>query len=90
MVDAKAVRAKLSKQLKIDLEPHEKVHIHKEDVNHAEMSDRQLDDYVMNAEHFGDRDIRCATQIKVLGQYIARISLNRGHSIPIKFEIIKR
>ena len=37
MVDAKAVHRKLSKQLKIALEPHEKVRIFKKPMNHSEL-----------------------------------------------------
>jgi hypothetical protein len=89
-VDAKAVRDKLSVQLKIDLQRHEKVHLHKEEVNLDEMTDAQLDEFVSKPEIFGDRDVPCTIQIKTLGQYVARISLKGGFSIPLKFEVVKR
>lgn len=89
-VDAKAIRKKLSFQFKIDLQPHEKVHLHKEEVNLDEMKDSQLDEFVNNPEVFGDRDVPCTIQIKSLGQYVARISLKGGFSIPLKFEVVKR
>jgi hypothetical protein len=90
-VDAKAIRNKLSVQLKIDLQRHEKIHIHKEEVaNIDEMTDTQLDEFVMKPEIFGDRDVPCTNHIKTLGQYIARISLKGGFSIPLKFEVLKR
>eukprot|EP00977_Amphora_coffeiformis_P028268 scaffold34921_cov162-Amphora_coffeaeformis.AAC.2 len=38
-VDAKAICKKLSKQLWIDLEPHEKVHLWSEPVVHSELKD---------------------------------------------------
>lgn len=90
VVDAKAVRRKLSKQLKIDLEMHEKVHVLKEAVNHSDLvSERQLEPFMLQ---FGDdtRDAPCAVQIKHLGEYIARISLQGGYSIPLKIEVLKR
>ena len=90
MVVALNVRQKLSKQLKIDLEKHEMVHICKDDVNYQEMNDKQLDEFVLNTERFGDRNIKCTQAIKTLGQYIARISLRGGYDIPLKFEVVKR
>jgi hypothetical protein len=87
MVDAKAVRRKLSKQLKIELEPHEKVHVIKEQVNHSELRDKQLE---LLMKDLGDRDTPCTTQIKHLGEYVARISLQGGYSIPLKIEVLKR
>jgi hypothetical protein len=91
MVDAKAIRRKLNKQLRIRLEPYEKVHIHKESVNFDETTDKELNELVMNTELYGiDREKSCNNQIKMLGQYVARISLRGGYNIPLKFEIIKR
>lgn len=88
LVDAKAVRRKLSKQLNIDLEEHEKVHVLKEPVNHAELTtERQVEPIL---QQFGEADVRCTTQIKHLGEYIARISLRGGYSIPLKLEVLKR
>ena len=92
MVDAKAVRQKLSKQLKIALEPHEKVHVFKEPVNHSELVREQLETYVLNMlKDLGDHsDAPCTTQIKHLGDYIALISLKGGYSIPLKEEVLKQ
>jgi hypothetical protein len=87
VVDAKAVRRKLSKQLRIDLEPHEKVHLYKEPVNHAELKGKQLEMYMND---LGDRNQPCTAQIKHLGDYIARISLQGGYTIPLKIEVLKR
>lgn len=64
--------------------------MHKEEVNLDDMTDTQLDEFVAKPEIFGDRDVPCTNQIKTLGQYVARISLKGGFSIPLKFEVIKR
>ncbi len=92
MVDTKAVRQKLNKQLKISLEPHERVHIYKEQVDHDELTPKELTELVMNDELFGveNRELASETQIKTLGQYVARICLRGGFNIPLKFEIMKR
>jgi hypothetical protein len=91
MVDAKALRQKLDKQLRIRLEPYEHVHVNKEPVDHYEMTEKQLDELVANTELFGtDHEKACTNQIIVLGQYVARISLRGGYNIPLKFEILKR
>ena len=91
MVDAKAIRQKLNKQLKINLESHERVHVYKEQVDHV-VTPKELLELVMNNELFGveDRDKTCTNQIKSLGQYVARICLRGGFNIPLKFEVLKR
>ena len=89
MVDAVAVRKKLSKQLRIDLEPHEKVHLLAEPVLHSELTQDVVEKMVEN--DFGDSsDTRCTTQVKELGEYLARISLRGGFTVPLKVEVLKR
>jgi hypothetical protein len=92
MVDAKAIRQKLNKQLKISLESHERVHVYKEQVDHDVMTPKELSELIMNDELFGvqDRDKSCTNQVKSLGQYVARICLRGGFNIPLKFEVLKR
>ena len=65
MADAKAVRRKLTKQLKIALELHEKVRIFKEPVNHSELVGEQPETYMLNMlKDLGDHsDAPCTTQI---------------------------
>lgn len=91
-VDAKAIRQKLNKQLRISLEPHERVHIHKEQVDYDELTPKELSEMVMNDALFGvdNREKSCTNQIKSLGQYVARICLRGGFNIPIKLEVLKR
>ena len=92
MVDAKAIRRKLKKQLRIDLESHERVHVYKEQVDYDVMSPNELSELVMKNELFGvdDREKPCSNQIKSLGQYVARICLRGGFNIPLKLEVLKR
>ena len=91
MVDAKAVRKKLSKQLKIDLEPHEKVHLIAEPVVHSELTTEQAVEQVMQ-QHLGTSPTSepCRTQVRELGEYLARISLKGGFMVPLKVEVMKR
>jgi hypothetical protein len=87
MVDSSAVRKKLSKQLKIDLETYERVHLHPEPVNYGELNDKET---VRLMESLGDSEQKCKVQIKKMGDYIARITLRGGYSVPLRFEVTKR
>lgn len=79
VVDARQVRKKLSKQLLIDLEPHENIHLS------GSPSVELPDDTT-----FGNFDEPCKTEIRQLGDYWARISLKGGYSIPFRFQVLKR
>jgi ribosomal protein L9 len=82
VVDAKAVKSKLSKQLRIDLESHEKVHVSAEPLTEKNV------DAIINA--MAPVDTPCQVQIREVGDFMARISLGGGYSIPLKIEVIKR
>ena len=86
MVDVKALRDKLSKQLKIDLERHETIHIHPEPVLFAELSEPALDAIV---EAF-DTSAADTLQIRHLGEYVAKISLRGDYWVPLKFSVLAR
>ena len=86
-VDAKAIRNKLSKQLKIDLEPHEKVHLSAEPVLHADLTEQTAEELM---EQMGDASQPCSTQVRQLGEYMARIALKGGFMVPLKVEVVKR
>ena len=88
MVDAKAVRKKLSKQLRIDLEAHEKVHLQAEPVVHAELTEEGTEELLRSG--FGDVSQSCTTQVRELGDYLARISLKGDFVVPLKVEVVKR
>ena len=88
MVDAQAVRKKLSKQLRIDLEPHEKIHLRAEPVLHSELTE-QVTEEMLKTE-FDNADVPCMAHVKELGEYLARISLKGGYMLPLKVEILKR
>lgn len=86
-VDEKAVRTKLSKQLKIDLEPHERVHLRPAAiVDHEHLSAEEIE--AMLNEIATEQD--CNVQIKALGVYLAKISLRGGYTVPLKVEVLKR
>jgi len=87
VVKASNVRNKLSRQLKIDLEPHEKIHILPEPIHHATVTEREIEEFMAS---LGDPQKPCTTQLRQLGQYLARISLQGGYSIPLKLEVVKR
>ena len=88
MVDAKAIRKKLSKQLRIDLEPHERVHLLAEPVSHSELTEEGTEE--MMQEQLGDASQPCTTQVRQLGEFLARISLKGGFMVPLKVEVVKR
>lgn len=86
MVDQKAVRTKLSKQLKIDLEKHERVHLQPAPIVDPEVTAEELEALMEEIETEQD----CKIQIRALGIYLAKISLAGGHTVPLKVEVLKR
>lgn len=87
VVTALNLRQKLSKQLKIDLEPHESIHIHPlNTLSHAELDSDQVQSMVEEYKPEG----KCDTKIKRLGDYLAKISLEGGHSVPLRFVVQQR
>ena len=98
MVDATALRDKLSKQLKIDLEDHEKITIDPTPVNflamEKEVTESMIDGDggvpVASNDSNSETIENCTVQLKRLGEYVATIHLSGGFEIPLKFRIIKR
>ena len=102
MVNAQAVRRKLSKQLRIDLDPWEKVHIYtgsSGESNNNQAPDVSNEEFLTNSEALQkvleesmteDIDTPCKVEIRELGTYLARISLRGGYKVPLKFEVVKR
>jgi hypothetical protein len=106
-VSAKHLRQKLSKQLKIDLEPHESIHIMNESVvGLFDMGEKELMDLISNME-VGETGANanmsveeaakagvglndCNTQLKYLGDYVAKITLAGDYIVPLKFSIGRR
>lgn len=87
MVTAINLRQKLSKQLKIDLERHETIHIYPvNNLSHAEMDDDKVQNLVDEFQPEG----MCEVQIKKLGEYIAKITLEGGYSVPFRFVVMQR
>ena len=88
MVDAKAIKQKLSKQLKIDLEKTESIHLWPEQIH--SFSDLTDEDTEKVMADLGDPSTPCTTQVRKLGLYLARISLRGGYQIPLRVEVNKR
>lgn len=85
MVDAKAVRQKLAKQLRIDLEPGEKVVLSKEPFSSADWA--AVTDVEALLADVPDDD---KVQIRQLGEYVAKICLRGGHTVPLRLEVLPR
>ena len=86
MVDAAALREKLSKHLMIDLEEHEKITIDDSPVKFSELN---IEDDDLPLIPLDDVE-KCIVELKKLGEYVATIHLSGGFQIPLKFHIIKR
>lgn len=87
MVTAANIRQKLSKQLKIDLEPNESIHIYPVNpLSHNELDDDKIQTMI---DEFKP-EAKCQTQIKRLGDYLAKISLAGGYSVPLRFVVRQR
>lgn len=87
IVTALNIRQKLSKQLQIDLEEYETIHIHPlQSLSHAEMDGDKVQSMVEEFEPKG----KCDIKIKRLGDYLAKIILEGGHSVPLRFVVQQR
>eukprot|EP00980_Cylindrotheca_fusiformis_P006358 scaffold1356_cov123-Cylindrotheca_fusiformis.AAC.39 len=87
VVNAENLREKLGKQLKIDLEPSEKLHIYSDTpLLHSELDENKQQTLVDSFTTDGECDI----EIKRLGEYLAKISLPGGYSVPLKFQVLQR
>lgn len=86
MVDEKAVRTKLSRQLKIDLEEHEKVHLRDAPIVDPDATAEELEALLQEI----DTEQKCKVQIRALGTHVAKISLAGGYTVPLKVEVLKR
>ena len=95
MVTAWNLRQKLSHQLKIDLQPHETIHIVYPVIStsaNATLSHSELDNAKVQkmVDEFVPASGKCETQIKRLGDYVAKITLEGGHSVPLRFVVQQR
>jgi len=87
MVTSQNLREKLSKQLKIDLEGHETIHIHSgTPIVNTERSENEVQSLIDEFEPEGE----CGIEIKQLGNYLAKISLAGGYSVPLQFTVVQR
>mmetsp|Transcript_134194 Transcript_134194/g.199663 ORF Transcript_134194/g.199663 Transcript_134194/m.199663 type:complete len:231 (-) Transcript_134194:40-732(-) len=87
IVTARNIREKLSKQLKIDLDPEEPVHI----LSEEPMDLSELDDKLQSmVDEFEGADSECQIKVRRLGTYLARIGLAGGYSIPLTFNVQQR
>jgi len=92
MVDHMAVREKLSKQLRIDLEDHEKVQIYPDPLSHADLDDpeneKSIEGYLKDMAELGKEE-ECQVQLKAVGEYLVKISLT-GDEVGLKLAVVKR
>ncbi len=89
MVDATAVREKLSKQLRIDLEENETVHLSVENISSYDKDWRRpgyLEEIIENIS----AGQPCTVQIRQLGFYVAKLTLSGGYVVPLVVQIVKR
>lgn len=87
-VTACNVKHKLSKQLRIDLDANEPLHIFSEEpMVIDEVNDDKLQTMV---DEFQPGEFSCEIKLRRLGTYLAKISLEGGYSVPLKFVIQPR
>ena len=87
IVTAFNLRSKLSNQLKIDLDEQEAVHICSDaPLVLSESNENKIQSMVDEFQPEG----KCETKIKRLGEYVAKISLAGGYSVPLKFAVVQR
>jgi len=89
-VDHQDVRSKLSKQLKIDLQPHEKVQILPKPVSHSTLDkENSMEKYLDSFEEV-DEGTDCPVQLKALGEYLVKINLRGEEVVGLKLNVVKR
>jgi len=90
-VDHINVRSKLSKQLKIDLEEHEKVQIHPEPIPHStlEESKEAMENYLDKMKKLEEGE-NCDVQLKTLGEYLVKIHLSGDYTVGLRLNVLKR
>jgi hypothetical protein len=89
MVDAAAVRAKFAKQLRIDLEENETIHLSTETISSYDR-DWRKPGYLEEIMETMSTDEPCTVQIRQLGFYVAKITLKGGFVVPLVVQILKR
>lgn len=86
-VNASNIREKLGKQLKIDLDERESLHIYSDTpMIHAELDENKQQTLMEEFETEGD----CDKEIRRLGEYLAKISLPGGYAVPLKLQVLQR
>jgi len=88
IVTALNIRQKLSKQLKIDLQTHETLHIHPlSTLSHSDLDNSKVQTMI---DEFEPSKGKCEIKIQRLGDYLARITLEGGYAIPLRFVVQQR
>ena len=82
---ANNLRVQLSRQLKIDLDDTERIHILPEPLI-QDFSDEEIDSMIQAIPS----DVECTVQLKKLGFFIAKISLSGNYAVPLRFQVIKK
>ncbi|GFH48673.1 hypothetical protein CTEN210_05149 [Chaetoceros tenuissimus] len=90
MVDYKNVREKLSKQLKIDLEDHERVQIHPTPILHSELEEEESMEKMLESMEEMKEGEECKTQLKALGEYLVKLHLKGGQEVGLRLKVVKR
>jgi ribosomal protein L9 len=95
MVDHKAIREKLSKQLKIDLEPHEKIQILPDPISFSALEDDDtlMEELLKKMDPLGESDGddgECKVQLKTLGDYLVKIHLKGDKAVGLKLSVLRR
>jgi hypothetical protein len=83
-VTAKMLRSKISKQLKIDLEDHETIHLLPESVTFEDSTPAML---LAKVEAM-DVSEPCNLEIRQVGDFVARITLAGGYPVPLKWTVV--
>ena len=99
VVTSENLKDKLSKQLKIDLDDHEPIHIYFDTTTpsgdstnvspilFSELNENKIQSMVDEFTTVGDK---CQIKIRRLGDYLAKITLKGGYSVPLRFTVLQR
>lgn len=83
-VTAQMLRSKISKQLRIDLDDHETIHLLEDTV----MFDDTTPAMLLAKVEALDVTEPCQREVRQVGDYVARVTLAGGYAVPLKWTVV--
>jgi hypothetical protein len=85
-VIAKNIKSKLNKHLRIELQPHESVHLFPQMIRFKDLNEKRAQEAIATI----DVTKKCDVEFMQTGEFLACITLSGGYRVPLKFEVKQR